>query len=196
MGAEMGRNRVVEGSLREQQIRNLLTRMRAHELGRLKVSRRAAEEDLVTEPGDDLDDARADEDRELHESLVSRSEDRLNAIEAALVRLDDGSYGICAACGGEVAIKRLQALPFTPYCAGCAESRAESHAAGILDRHVLRHWNAPGEMAEPIDRDETLELAAAAIGSGERFAPSGKPAPAKPARAAAKAKKRKAPRKR
>ncbi|HVN63508.1 MAG TPA: TraR/DksA C4-type zinc finger protein [Candidatus Binataceae bacterium] len=166
----MGRKVDLEGSRREQELRNLLTRLRAHEVGRLKTSRRDAEDDLVTEPGDDMDTARADEDRELHESLVSRSEDRLNAIEAAFVRLDEGRYGVCEACGGEIALKRLEAVPFAVRCTECAASQEESRAAGNLDKHALRHWSAPEEMSEPIDRDDTLEMVAAAIGSGERFA--------------------------
>lgn len=44
----------------------------------------------------------------------------LQAIEQALERLrNDSDYGICQRCGQEIAIARLEVLPFTPYCIEC-----------------------------------------------------------------------------
>ena len=40
-------------------------------------------------------------------------------IERALERLDDGSYGLCADCGGEIAPERLEALPWATQCISC-----------------------------------------------------------------------------
>jgi RNA polymerase-binding transcription factor DksA len=42
-------------------------------------------------------------------------------IRRALARLDDGSYGSCARCGGSIARGRLEALPYTSVCIACAE---------------------------------------------------------------------------
>jgi RNA polymerase-binding transcription factor DksA len=41
------------------------------------------------------------------------------SIYAALRRMDDGSYGLCASCGGKIARERLDALPFTSHCGDC-----------------------------------------------------------------------------
>lgn len=41
-------------------------------------------------------------------------------IDAALKRLDDGSYGDCLACDGEIGAKRLALDPATPTCIDCA----------------------------------------------------------------------------
>ena len=41
-------------------------------------------------------------------------------IDAALKRLDDGSYGDCLACDGEIGAKRLELDPATPTCIDCA----------------------------------------------------------------------------
>ncbi|WP_026535399.1 TraR/DksA family transcriptional regulator [Arthrobacter sp. H14] len=49
-------------------------------------------------------------------TLLRASSDRLAEIEAALNRLDDGSYGYCAACGNPIPPGRLEALPWTLYC--------------------------------------------------------------------------------
>jgi len=47
----------------------------------------------------------------------------LAEIERALARLTHGTYGICVACGSRIAPDRLQLLPATPYCLGCATER-------------------------------------------------------------------------
>ena len=44
----------------------------------------------------------------------------MRQIEAALERLDEGEYGICATCGEQIADKRLDVLPYTPFCRKCA----------------------------------------------------------------------------
>ncbi len=43
-------------------------------------------------------------------------------INRALVRLDEGSYGICSGCGQAINEKRLQALPYSDRCIDCAET--------------------------------------------------------------------------
>ena len=47
-------------------------------------------------------------------------EEGLGRTERALAKLDEGSYGICDACGEPIAIRRLQAMPDTVLCLACA----------------------------------------------------------------------------
>jgi DnaK suppressor protein len=47
----------------------------------------------------------------------------LNKIDAALRRLEDGSYGNCFECGDEISEARLRALPFAVRCKDCEEAR-------------------------------------------------------------------------
>ncbi len=44
----------------------------------------------------------------------------LMQIEAALERIEDGTYGICEECGVKIPKKRLNALPFATMCVKCA----------------------------------------------------------------------------
>jgi RNA polymerase-binding transcription factor DksA len=44
----------------------------------------------------------------------------ITQIRAALNRITDGSYGICARCGDPIAESRLDTLPWTPFCRRCA----------------------------------------------------------------------------
>ncbi len=48
----------------------------------------------------------------------------LDEIDAALQRLDAGTFGRCEECGGPVTPReRLKELPFTRYCVSCAQKR-------------------------------------------------------------------------
>jgi RNA polymerase-binding protein DksA len=58
-------------------------------------------------------------DRELDYSLEENEERLLEAIDAALTRIDDGAYGICSACGQPIGEERLEALPWTTQCIDC-----------------------------------------------------------------------------
>jgi len=46
----------------------------------------------------------------------------LDEINAALDRIEDGSYGRCTACGAVIAEERLNAIPYTPVCVRCARA--------------------------------------------------------------------------
>ena len=52
-------------------------------------------------------------------ALRERNELQLAAVEAALKRLDGGTYGTCVECGDPIATERLEALPWASHCIGC-----------------------------------------------------------------------------
>lgn len=54
-------------------------------------------------------------------SLLASDGDTLEAIEEALVRIEDGEYGLCVECDSVIPKARLNALPHTAYCVKCAE---------------------------------------------------------------------------
>jgi DnaK suppressor protein len=45
----------------------------------------------------------------------------LELVEQALAKIRDRKYGVCDECGGVIAKKRLEAIPFAPRCIRCAE---------------------------------------------------------------------------
>lgn len=57
---------------------------------------------------------------EVLEALGLSDQAELRRIDAALARVEDGSYGICVKCGEDIAPARLEALPDTPHCVNCA----------------------------------------------------------------------------
>ena len=55
-----------------------------------------------------------DRDRDLY--LLKSLENEMDEVQAALDRLEDGTYGRCEACGRSIGDDRLAALPATRYC--------------------------------------------------------------------------------
>jgi RNA polymerase-binding transcription factor DksA len=53
-------------------------------------------------------------------ALVANSQSALQAVDAALTRLDAGFYGTCVSCGHPVDAERLAAQPATLTCMACA----------------------------------------------------------------------------
>jgi DnaK suppressor protein len=65
-------------------------------------------------------------DQELTLSLLGSDQDALDQIEAALQRIEDGSYGQCEECGAKIPKSRLEAIPYAAQCVRCA-SQQEDH---------------------------------------------------------------------
>ncbi|MDX6414390.1 MAG: hypothetical protein QOH23_1800 [Gaiellaceae bacterium] len=58
-------------------------------------------------------------DRELDYTLEENSGHVLAEIDAALKRIEEGTYGICTNCGKEIPVDRLEALPWATLCIDC-----------------------------------------------------------------------------
>jgi DnaK suppressor protein len=58
--------------------------------------------------------------RERNLALRENAADLLAQVEAALRRLDAGTYGTCDNCGRPINPERLEAIPYTAYCIDCA----------------------------------------------------------------------------
>lgn len=79
-------------------------------------------EDALDEtPNRDAEDRATErEGDEVLEGLGAVELREARMIQAALRRLDEGSYGSCVKCGEQISEKRLNLLPSTPYCRNCA----------------------------------------------------------------------------
>jgi RNA polymerase-binding protein DksA len=62
-------------------------------------------------------------DRELDYTLEENSEQILAEIDAALKRIEEGTYGICTNRGEQISEERLEALPWATLCIDCARDR-------------------------------------------------------------------------
>jgi DnaK suppressor protein len=89
----------------------------------------------VKDEGRDTYDLASDErDREINFILNDREREKLVAIDEALQRIKEKSYGICESCEGEIQLGRLKVLPFTRLCVKCQEeNEKESKRQKTLD---------------------------------------------------------------
>jgi RNA polymerase-binding transcription factor DksA len=59
-------------------------------------------------------------------AVLHAERDILQEIEAALRRLDEGTFGECRNCGAAISEERLRAIPYASVCASCAKATEES----------------------------------------------------------------------
>ncbi|HVT95821.1 MAG TPA: TraR/DksA family transcriptional regulator [Bryobacteraceae bacterium] len=70
---------------------------------------------------DALDEVQNAAERELAIRNLDRESNLLRNVRSALHRIAEGNYGICLHCEEEISPKRLNAVPWTPYCIQCQE---------------------------------------------------------------------------
>ncbi len=91
----------------------------------LDVVRNKKQRDLTdVEVGDEVDSASQSSEKELLFELADNEKIIIDAIEAALRRIEKGTYGRCESCGQKIGEKRLEAIPWVRYCIDC-QSKAE-----------------------------------------------------------------------
>ena len=66
-------------------------------------------------------------DKEFTLSLVGTENDALDQIEAAIERIEDGTYGQCEECGVTIPEPRLEAIPYAALCVRCASQEEEDN---------------------------------------------------------------------
>lgn len=91
----------------------------------LQMVRSKKERDLTDmEIGDEIDSASQNLEKEMLFELADNEKLMLDAIDAALRRIEKGTFGVCEACRGKIAEPRMQAIPWVRYCIAC-QSKAE-----------------------------------------------------------------------
>jgi len=70
---------------------------------------------------DALDEVQRASEREFAIRTLDRESALLRNVRAALQRLDRDQFGICMHCEEDISVKRLNAVPWTPYCIECQE---------------------------------------------------------------------------
>lgn len=116
---------------RQARHRELETMLRNREREMQDTLRRRVRPALAVGRGDGLDDpelVEAGVQEHIEVALIQMKGETLARVRQALARLDQGEYGYCTECGGEISSQRLRALPFAVRCTAC-ESMHERDAA-------------------------------------------------------------------
>ena len=85
-----------------------------------------ADESWKARSDDDAESGTATFERERTMSLAQNARGLLSAIDRALDRMDDGTYGRCVSCGELIDINRLEALPAAVDCLDCRRKAERS----------------------------------------------------------------------
>ncbi|RRA47733.1 TraR/DksA family transcriptional regulator [Acidipila sp. EB88] len=101
----------------EEKLRSQQTLLERNMLTAVKEGRQSNSDDLQ----DAADLAVQSYQRELMFLQGTQGHTQLTQVRAALERLTDGSFGECQLCGEQIGEKRLEAVPWTPYCISCQE---------------------------------------------------------------------------
>ncbi len=116
---------MANASSREQRLKQALLKRKSELWGEL---RREYFDKLGKEYAEQFDDPADFEELSLRElientgiKLAEIKMREVTALEEALIKLEEGSYGVCDDCGKLIPEERLAALPYATRCVGCAE---------------------------------------------------------------------------
>jgi DnaK suppressor protein len=76
----------------------------------------------IERSADSIEEAQYKSDRELAIAGLNRETTIRRSVALALLRIQDGRFGICTHCGNEVSRRRLEAVPWSPFCIRCQEA--------------------------------------------------------------------------
>ena len=111
---------LLENKLREQQ-----ASLRAEVQGERAESDNERDRRGAREVQDRGDEANTDQWREANAAMIDHHVDEISFIQAALSRVDSGTYGLCVDCGEAIGFQRLQAYPSANRCLQC-QSKVEA----------------------------------------------------------------------
>jgi DnaK suppressor protein len=87
---------------------------------------------VVERSADVLEEAEYKCAREIAIAGLNRESSVRRGVAMALLRIEDGVFGICAHCGQDIGMRRLQAVPWTPLCIRCQEA-ADNGEESVLE---------------------------------------------------------------
>ena len=101
--------------------RRLLLDKRTELLDRVRAARSSETRGEVDEAPDLGDRALNTISRDLLYQLSTGEREILRRVDAALGRMEAGSFGVCVHCGERVQVARLKAVPWARHCIACQE---------------------------------------------------------------------------
>jgi DnaK suppressor protein len=91
---------------------------------------------IETSP-DALDEVQYAAERELAIRNLDRDSSVLRKVSSALLRIEDGSFGVCLHCEEDISPKRLAAVPWTAFCIQCQEIADRRQADDNFDELLV-----------------------------------------------------------
>lgn len=143
----------------QQELRGMLDELRKRTLREIAEKVKSGTAATGQEIGDIYDLASEERNRELDLLMGDRERNKLQMIDEAFSRLEEGTYGQCEECGDPINPKRLKALPFARTCVDCQTDK-ENEERMLKDRdqesnrvYSVMHGNEPPSSAFSEDED-------------------------------------------
>lgn len=134
------------------QFENLFLELRKNTLNEIKLEDKA----LNWEKGDEIDQSLEDQERAMNLKLLGRHTFMLKKIDGALLKIKNGTYGICEECDGEIEINRLRARPVATQCISCKEEQERSEGQVLYEKRSHTHGKSFGKNVIPL-RANTMD---------------------------------------
>src|SRR5438270_439803 len=112
--------------------------------------------DHASSTGDAADAAFDSSGDEMASQLAELDSRELGQIDRALVRLKQGTYGLCEHCGGRIPVGRLNALPFSTLCIECQREMEDDPSWDT--RHTMAGWERVFDTAPPLEEQREVRL--------------------------------------
>ncbi|HXX53317.1 MAG TPA: TraR/DksA C4-type zinc finger protein [Thermodesulfovibrionales bacterium] len=130
---KMGRGKTSREHARRELLRKLLIQKREEIVKEAKEEiakfTKGEANQLAETALDDGDWSVIDLSQDINLRRLETHRESLLGIDEALMKLREGSYGVCEDCGGEISAERLNVMPFAIYCKDCREKREELEKA-------------------------------------------------------------------
>jgi DnaK suppressor protein len=144
--------------------RDALLRLHKTLLGRHAALRKALAGELadlrkltVDASGDSADVAFDTGSDEISSQLAELEARELHQIERALLRIKQGTYGVCEICQTKIPVARLNALPYSTTCIEC-QREMEAYPGSWATRRNLADWEKVSETEAPIEEQREVDL--------------------------------------
>ena len=107
---------------------SLLENIRTEIIGDVEKAHHNIKSNVVEQMADISDDAARSYGRKLQGDLEEHEWVKLQQVETALKKVEDGKYGTCEQCGHKILETRLEIMPYTEFCIQCL-SEIEKHSS-------------------------------------------------------------------
>ncbi|MBN2407603.1 MAG: TraR/DksA family transcriptional regulator [Elusimicrobia bacterium] len=111
-----------------EKLRKELQQQRSELIEELEKVKKREESYMNNEVGDDIDKASENIQREILFYFSDHDRHRMDAIDDALQKIDEGRFGICESCGKKIGSDRLNAIPYARLCIKCRPTIENSEA--------------------------------------------------------------------
>jgi DnaK suppressor protein len=106
-------------------------------LAEMQDHRPPRDEIAVQHASDDIDRIQQAAERDLAIRRMESTFNRMQDISLALERIEDGTYGTCLRCEGDIGPARLRAVPWAGYCIRCQDFADRTHKTPAGERPEL-----------------------------------------------------------